>query len=169
MTRAETGRTAYADLGPLLSVIGALYAGKGDTQNAVAYYTKALDRGLELGDRAAIEQYVRIHSANPGATADRTPTTPTPAQNSGGSPTSKGACYIATAVYGSYDAPPVKVLRRYRDERLAQSRPGRLLIRFYYLTSPSLARHLTGSALLNRPARRLLDAVVRRLEANQRP
>ena len=29
--------------------------------------------------------------------------------------TSSGGCYVATAVYGSYDCPEVWVLRRYRD------------------------------------------------------
>ena len=32
-----------------------------------------------------------------------------------------GACYIATAVYGSYDCPQVWVLRRFRAEVLLQT------------------------------------------------
>lgn len=42
-----------------------------------------------------------------------------------------GRCYIATAVYGSYDCPEVWVLRRYRDYYLKNSSSGRLFIRLY--------------------------------------
>ena len=38
-------------------------------------------------------------------------------------------CYIATAVYGSYDCPEVWTLRRFRDEVLRESVLGRLFIR----------------------------------------
>ena len=47
----------------------------------------------------------------------------------------KGACYIATAVYGSYDAPEVIVLRHFRDHILARSVAGRLFIHCYYFIS----------------------------------
>jgi hypothetical protein len=36
-------------------------------------------------------------------------------------------CYIATAVYGDYNAPEVIVLRKFRDERLSKSFLGRAL------------------------------------------
>lgn len=49
-------------------------------------------------------------------------------------------CYIATAVYGSYDCPEVWVLRRYRDCFLENSVLGRLFIRIYYAVSPALVR-----------------------------
>ena len=49
-------------------------------------------------------------------------------------------CYIATAVYGSYDCPEVWVLRRYRDRFLKNSVFGRLFIRIYYAVSPALVR-----------------------------
>lgn len=49
-----------------------------------------------------------------------------------------GGCYIATCVYGSYDCPPVWVLRRYRDYKLAQNLPGRIFIKIYYIISPKL-------------------------------
>ena len=51
-----------------------------------------------------------------------------------------GGCYIATAVYGSYDCPEVWTLRRYRDNTLARSWRGRMLIQLYYALSPTLVR-----------------------------
>ncbi len=51
----------------------------------------------------------------------------------------KTGCFIATACYGDYDAPEVKALRQYRDQVLARSVAGRLLIRIYYFCSPHLA------------------------------
>ena len=50
------------------------------------------------------------------------------------------SCYIATAVYGSYDCPQVWVLRRYRDDILANSFFGRAFIRIYYSVSPILVK-----------------------------
>lgn len=75
-----------------------------------------------------------------------------------------GGCYIATAVYGSYDAPPVLVLRRFRDERLSQSILGRIFIRAYYAVSPTMAKHFVPMTPLNQLARRALDGIIRRIE-----
>ena len=44
----------------------------------------------------------------------------------------KGGCYVATAVYGSYDCPEVWTLRRYRDYSLAETWYGRAFIKLYY-------------------------------------
>lgn len=49
-------------------------------------------------------------------------------------------CYIATAVYGSYDCPQVWTLRRYRDNTLAETWYGRVFIRVYYAVSPTLVK-----------------------------
>ena len=76
---------------------------------------------------------------------------------------SGGGCYIATAVYGSYDAPEVLVLRRFRDEYLAKSVFGRSLIRTYYRISPRLADHLRTHPMVNRPVRVVLDRFVARV------
>ncbi len=51
-----------------------------------------------------------------------------------------GGCYIATAVYGSYDCPQVWVLRRYRDYSLSQKWCGRAFIRVYYFISPFVVK-----------------------------
>jgi len=72
----------------------------------------------------------------------------------------KGGCYVATAVYGSYDCPQVWTLRRFRDQKLSVSAAGRSFIRVYYAVSPRLVRvvgHRRGFAALVRPA---LDMIV---------
>ena len=50
------------------------------------------------------------------------------------------ACYVATAVYGSYDCPEVWILRRYRDYTLAETWYGRAFIHTYYAISPTLVK-----------------------------
>ena len=49
-------------------------------------------------------------------------------------------CYVATAVYGSYDCPQVWTLRRFRDNTLAKTWYGRAFIRVYYAISPTLVK-----------------------------
>ena len=78
-------------------------------------------------------------------------------------PPAKKGCYLATAVYGSYDAPEVRVLRRFRDQRLERSRAGRLFIRAYYRFSPSLASRLGRWPRVNAWVKRRLDRLVRHL------
>lgn len=51
-----------------------------------------------------------------------------------------GGCYVATAVYGSYDCPEVWILRRYRDYTLAETWYGRAFIRTYYGISPTIVK-----------------------------
>ncbi|WP_316836668.1 CFI-box-CTERM domain-containing protein [Pedobacter nutrimenti] len=57
----------------------------------------------------------------------------------------KTGCFIATVCYGNYDAVEVRVLRRYRDEKLMPFLAGRLFVRFYYFISPTLAKQLDKS------------------------
>jgi len=100
------------------------------------------------------------------ALAKRVLTSPDPAREARSlrNPSSKSGCYIATAVYGSYEAPSVLVLRRYRDEHLATHPLGRAFIRSYYAVSPPMAKYFEGRTAINRLARRLLDQLVIKLE-----
>ena len=77
---------------------------------------------------------------------------------------SSDGCYIATAVYGSYDCPEVWTLRRFRDEVLRESVLGRLFIRGYYAVSPGLVRHLGSQPLFQKPVKRALDSLVSHLK-----
>jgi TPR repeat protein len=78
---------------------------------------------------------------------------------------SGGGCYIATAVYGSYNYPQVWTLRRYRDNSLAKTGCGRALIRAYYAISPSLVKRFGNREWFQRIWKRPLDAFVARLQA----
>lgn len=77
-----------------------------------------------------------------------------------------GFCYIATAVYGSYNCPQVWVLRRFRDHKLAKTWYGRLFIRTYYALSPTLVRWFGEADWFQRFFKRKLDRIVRRLKKN---
>ena len=97
-------------------------------------YEEGYDEGYEAGRR-----YSR-RCSTPGSSSD--------------------GCYIATAVYGSYDCPEVWTLRRFRDEYLKGSVFGRLFVRFYYATSPSLLRRVGGRDFFRKPVKRVLDQFV---------
>lgn len=76
----------------------------------------------------------------------------------------KSGCYVATAVYGSYDCPQVWTLRRFRDNRLAASLPGRAFIRLYYAVSPALVRRVGGTAWFKALWKGPLDRLVKKLQ-----
>lgn len=83
-------------------------------------------------------------------------------------PTKKEGCYIATAVYGSCDAPEVMTLRRFRDETLKNTAFGRWFIRTYYRFSPPVAQKLKNAKRINAFVRFILDKWVERLKYKQR-
>jgi len=72
----------------------------------------------------------------------------------------QAGCFIATAVYGSYDAPNVRILRKYRDAVLQKTVLGRSFIHFYYRAGPTLAKHLNGHKRISLLMRRILDCFV---------
>ena len=77
--------------------------------------------------------------------------------------TDKKGCYVATAVYGSYDCPEVWTLRRFRDEFLNKRRLGRLLVKIYYKISPRLILTFGSIKLIKNINRKILDKIVRKL------
>ena len=75
-----------------------------------------------------------------------------------------GGCYIATCVYGSYDCPAVWVLRRFRDDKLAATRMGRLFIKCYYAISPALVKKFGGKDWFRNTWKALLDPFIDKLK-----
>lgn len=79
---------------------------------------------------------------------------------------SSGGCYVATAVYGSYDCPQVWTLRRYRDYTLAETWYGRLFIRTYYAISPTLVKWFGKTNWFKKFWKCKLDRMVAKLQNN---
>ena len=79
---------------------------------------------------------------------------------------SSGGCYVATAVYGSYDCPQVWTLRRYRDYTLAETWFGRAFIKAYYATSPTMVKRFGETTWFKTIGRKFLDKKVKKLNEN---
>ena len=80
--------------------------------------------------------------------------------------TKSQGCYIATAVYGSYDCPPVWTLRRFRDNTLAETKLGRVFIRTYYVVSPILVKWFGNTSWFKKMWKCTLDKMVAKLQEN---
>lgn len=86
-------------------------------------------------------------------------------KSSGSSSSGSGGCYVATAVYHSYDSPQVWTLRRFRDETLAATWYGRAFVRLYYAVSPTLVRWFGEAEWFQKLWRSPLDRLVAKLQA----
>lgn len=69
-------------------------------------------------------------------------------------------CFIATAAYGSYLDPHVKVLRDFRDNVLLKTGAGTAFVKFYYKTSPPIADFIREHEALRTVTRWTLTPVV---------
>lgn len=78
----------------------------------------------------------------------------------------KQGCYVATAVYGSYDCPEVWMLRRFRDYRLSKTWYGRSFIKIYYAISPTLVKMFGDKKIFNIICKGGLDKFVAKLKVN---
>ena len=75
-------------------------------------------------------------------------------------------CYIATAIYGSYDCPQVWTLRRFRDYTLAETWYGRAFIRTYYAISPTIVKLFGNTDWFKNIWKPTLDNMVEKLQKN---
>jgi len=77
---------------------------------------------------------------------------------------SSGGCYVATAVYGSYDCPEVWTLRRYRDYELDTTWYGRAFIKTYYAISPTIVKWFGETEWFKKLWKGKLDKMVAKLQ-----
>lgn len=77
---------------------------------------------------------------------------------------STSGCYVATAVYGSYDCPEVWTLRRFRDYSLAETWYGRAFIHTYYAISPALVKWFGKTSWFKKLWKGKLDRMVTKLQ-----
>ena len=114
----------------------------------------------------ADNQYVRvIKRYDPNYQIPVNQTTEDIMKSINSSSTSSGGCYVATAVYGSYDCPQVWTLRRFRDYTLAETWYGRAFIRTYYAISPTLVKWFGHTEWFKKMWKGKLDRMVANLNA----
>ncbi len=117
--------------------------------------TKTASIDIQSNDPATGLLQIGIDGAG-GTVSDK------PAASGGGG--GGGGCFIATAAYGSYLAPEVRVLRQFRDDILLRSAAGQVLVAFYYQHSPAVAAVIAGHPALRALTRWALTPVVYGLE-----
>ncbi len=79
-----------------------------------------------------------------------------PTGSSSGGVGSGGNCFIATAAFGSYFDPSVKILRDFRDKFLFTNHIGQSFVNWYYKVSPPLADLISSREIIKTIVRILL-------------
>ena len=98
------------------------------------YHVASCDGSSQLGQVQTVLFVPKVLSFS--IPLDQQPPTP----DSGGG----GGCFIATAAFGSYIEPHVKILRNFRDTYLLRNRIGQSFVQLYYKYSPPLADFIAG-------------------------
>ena len=125
---------------------------------AVMAYKSVLNAGADF-DGLTNEERKSVEDKVIALDPSYTPPAPKPSTSSA----KTGGCYVATAVYGSYDCPEVWTLRRYRDYTLAGTWYGRAFIKAYYTISPTLVKWFGETPWFRNMWKPKLDRMVERL------
>ena len=124
-----------------------------NTEQMVEFHSKATHFELRAGDSAIVAYYKGKPKIVQNCTIHQFMV-------------SSDGCFIATAVYGSYGADEVLVLRDFRDRELASSGLGRFVIRLYYFVSPPIAELLEALPFAKKPTKYVLDKIVSNRQKN---
>ena len=136
--------------------------------NAVLYpHGERLSLSFDYGRSSKLKElrdtYSRLQKLDPDFKIPPMPREEGYKLKNSGTNNSSGGCYVATAVYGSYDCPEVWTLRRYRDNTLAESWYGRAFIHTYYAVSPSLVKWFGDTDWFRNMWKPKLDKMVQKL------
>lgn len=150
-----------------LLYLGAADADRVATLDTVLTFKMGQGHLLATVLKAMLDTALKDLSGLANAAVKRTmtaPATSNPSASAQPAPTAaKSGCYVATAVYGSYDCPEVWVLRRFRDQSMAKRAPGRFMVRAYYTLSPTAVRMVGHRKWFTAIIRPVLDAIVTHL------
>lgn len=75
----------------------------------------------------------------------------------------KSDCFIATAVYGSYESFEVKKLQEWRDNYLSNYILGKMFIQIYYKIGPSLAKFVKTKSFLKKIFKLAIDFIIKNI------
>ena len=130
-------------------------------------YTKHLSSFLDVtGIQESIDEWgEKIKKYDPSFDTPQLRKKSSSSTSSSTAEASSSGCYVATAVYGSYDCPEVWTLRRYRDFTLDETWYGRLFIKVYYATSPTFVKYFGNAKLFKSQGQKLLDKWVAKLNS----
>ena len=110
-------------------------------------------------DQNILKSLIDYFKAKPGVVVER------PDKDGGKTyKSTKSGCYVATCVYGSYDCPEVWTLRRFRDSTLANTFYGRIFIKIYYATSPTVVKLFGNTKWFKKMWKGKLDKLVEKLQ-----
>jgi hypothetical protein len=114
-----------------------------DSSEMLRLISRIKDLRLNYKTKSHVEQNERIIKQNKKA------------KGGGG-----GGCYIATMVYGSYNAPEVLVLREFRDNKLNKTNIGKCFIKLYYKYSPKFVEKFKHNRLINQWIKKILNKFI---------
>ncbi|MBK5274722.1 MAG: hypothetical protein JJE30_06690 [Desulfuromonadales bacterium] len=112
---------------------------------------------LLVANTTTVNGHMASFSSDGSTSSVTEPVIAAPAAGGGGG---GGGCFIATAAYGSYLHPHVRILRDFRDRHLLTNSPGRAFVALYYRLSPPAAAFITRHLPLRLLVRLLLTPVV---------
>ena len=121
-------------------------------KNGVLLSTANLPTYSDVSVTAGDTYYVTATDTNGNESARSLQVTPIPAPI----PPKDKRCFIATAAYGSYQAPYVTLLREFRDDYLLPHAFGNALVNFYYAVSPPTAQFIAQHESIKAVVRVLL-------------
>jgi hypothetical protein len=132
-----------------------------DEQGAQSGYSDEINFSLQSGAVTATSSDTSgSTTSSPASGATSSADTGSSAAASSGGGGGGGGCFIATAAFGSYVNPYVRILRSFRDVYLMTNAPGRAFVGWYYAVSPAIADTIRKSETLKAGVRLGLIPVV---------